>query len=127
MTLRIYAEFNMGLQYTALLGAISVSVLAVAFMLLMFPRTIRVYWERSCTGQAWKRSFPHASKQEIRKFLHLFVDAFAFQKSRALYFAPADRVLAIYRALYPVKGWPDALELACTIHERSEVAVGRCH
>lgn len=101
----------MGLQYTALWGAISVAALAVAFMLLIFPRTIRVYWERSCTGQAWKRSFPHASKHDIRRFLQLFADAFAFQTGRVLYFAPADRVLTIYRALYPVKGWPDALEL----------------
>lgn len=101
----------MDLQYTILLGTTGLAALAVALLLLIFPRTIRVYWERSCTGRAWKRSFPHASKHEIRKFLHLFVEAFAFQKTRVLYFAPADRVLAIYRALYPVKGWPDALEL----------------
>jgi propanediol dehydratase small subunit len=101
----------MGLQYMALLGAIALAAVAVAFMSLAFPRTIRVYWERSCTGWAWKRSCPEASKQDIRKFLHLFVDAFGFRDTRALYFAPADRVLAIYRAMYPVKGWPDALEL----------------
>ena len=84
---------------------------AVAFMLLIFPRTIRVYWERSCTGQAWKRSFPHASK-------HVFVGSFScsptrlhFKQAEFSTFAPADRVLTIYRALYPVKGWPDALEL----------------
>jgi propanediol dehydratase small subunit len=41
----------------------------------------------------------------------MFVDAFAFPKRRALQFAPTDRVLAIYRGLYPLKGWPDALEL----------------
>jgi propanediol dehydratase small subunit len=41
----------------------------------------------------------------------MFVDAFAFPKRRALQFAPTDRVLTIYRALYPLKGFPDALEL----------------
>ncbi|MFZ0498252.1 MAG: hypothetical protein WAM52_03890 [Steroidobacteraceae bacterium] len=113
----------MGIQYTVLVAAISVAALAVAFILVMFPRTIREYWERSCTGRAWKRSFPGASKQEIRRFLHLFVEAFAFQRTRALYFAPADRVLAIYQALYPVKGWPDALELE-TFAFRLEKAYG---
>jgi propanediol dehydratase small subunit len=66
---------------------------------------------RSCTGGAWKRTFPERSKDEIRQFLHLFGDAFAFPKKRALQFAPADRVVAVYRSLYPVEGWPDALEL----------------
>jgi hypothetical protein len=62
-------------------------------------------------GTAWKRTFPQASKGEIRQFLYMFVDAFAFPKRRALQFAPTDRVLAVYRGLYPLKGLPDALEL----------------
>jgi hypothetical protein len=62
-------------------------------------------------GRVWKRTFPQASKDEIRQFLYMFVDAFGFPKRRALQFAPADRVLAIYRGLYPLKGGADALEL----------------
>jgi propanediol dehydratase small subunit len=79
--------------------------------MILNPRSIRIYWQRSCTGRAWKRAFPQAPKQEIRRFLYLFVDAFAFPKNRALCFAPTDRILPIYNSLYPIKGWPDALEL----------------
>lgn len=72
---------------------------------------LRAYWARSCSGRAWKRAFPGASKGEIRAFLHLFVDAFAFPRNRALQFLPSDRVLAVYRALYPSSELPDALEV----------------
>jgi hypothetical protein len=72
---------------------------------------LREYWARSCSGRAWKRAFPGASKGEIRAFLHLFVDAFAFPRNRALQFLPSDRVLAVYRALYPSSELPDALEV----------------
>jgi propanediol dehydratase small subunit len=78
---------------------------------ILYPRTIQQYWRRSCMGRAWKRAFPRASKDEIRQFLYMFVDAFAFPHRRALQFAPTDCVLAVYRGLYPLKGWPDALEL----------------
>jgi propanediol dehydratase small subunit len=90
---------------------IALIAVVVAIMLAAHPRTIKTYWERSCTGRAWKRAFPRASKGEIRNFLFLFVDAFAFPRKRALQFAPTDKVLSVYRALYPIKGWPDALEL----------------
>jgi propanediol dehydratase small subunit len=94
-----------------LLLVVGASAVVVAAVSVLYPRTIGVYWTRSCMGRAWKRTFPQASKDEIRQFLHVFVDAFAFPKGRALQFAPADRVLAVYRSLYPVQGWPDALEL----------------
>jgi propanediol dehydratase small subunit len=101
----------MGTQYYLLSALIGMIAVVVAIMLATHPRTIKTYWERSCTGRAWKRAFPRASKGEIRIFLYLFVDAFAFPRTRALQFAPTDRVLSVYRALYPIKGWPDALEL----------------
>jgi hypothetical protein len=72
---------------------------------------LREYWARSCSGRAWKRAFPGASKGEIRAFLHLFVDAFAFPRNRALQFLPSDRVLTVYRALYASSELPDALEV----------------
>jgi propanediol dehydratase small subunit len=101
----------MGPQYGALIFVIGLTIVAMITVSILYPRTIQEYWRRSCMGRAWKRTFPQASKDEIRQFLYMFVDAFAFPKRRALQFAPADRVLDIYRGLYPLKGWPDALEL----------------
>lgn len=66
---------------------------------------------RSCQGVGWRRAFPSASKEDIRSFLSVFVEAFAFHVSQRLKFNPNDRILAIYRALYPHKWQPDALEL----------------
>ena len=56
-------------------------------------------------------AFPQASKGEIRKFLSLFVEAFAFKDSQKLLLTPDDEILSIYRALYPSRWMPDALEL----------------
>ena len=74
-------------------------------------RRLRIYWSRACAGREWRQAFPDADKDEIRKFLQLFVDAFAFRGSRKLQFRPSDKFLDIYRACYPVKGWPDSLEI----------------
>jgi propanediol dehydratase small subunit len=49
---------------------------------------------------------PAGFKGEIRNFLYLFVDAFAFPRTRALQFAPTDQVLSVYRALYPIRDGP---------------------
>jgi propanediol dehydratase small subunit len=95
----------------ALSIVIGSTVVAMIVVSIGYPRTIQEYWQRSCMGRAWKRTFPQASKDDIRQFLRVFVDAFGFPKSRALQFAPTDRVLTVYRGLYPLKGWPDALEL----------------
>jgi propanediol dehydratase small subunit len=34
-----------------------------------------------------------------------------------LKFAPSDRILSIYEALYPIKGFPDALEVETLARE----------
>jgi propanediol dehydratase small subunit len=57
-----------------------------------------------------KRRFPTSSKRDIRQFLHVFAHAFSFP-GRQLNFAPDDRVIDIYRALYPDASTPDGLEL----------------
>jgi propanediol dehydratase small subunit len=101
----------MGMQYYLLSAVVGAAAVVVAIMFVTHPRTIRTCWDRACTGRAWKRAFPRASKAETRNFLYVFVDAFAFPRKRALQFAPTDQVLSVYRALYPIKGWPDALEL----------------
>jgi propanediol dehydratase small subunit len=98
-------------QYGVSLFVIGFTVVAMTVVSILYPRTIQEYWQRPCMGSAWKRTFPQASKDEIRQFLYMFVDAFAFPKRRALQFAPTDRVLALYNGLYPLKGWLDALEL----------------
>ena len=74
---------------------------------------MRTYWQRACTGICWKRRFPNAPKAEIREFLILFVEAFAFHRKRRCCFSPDDRVMDVYRALYPPGSWVDAMELEC--------------
>ena len=66
---------------------------------------------RSCQGAGWRRAFPKATKQDIRAFLSVFVEAFAFHDQHRLKFNPSDRILDVYRALYPHKWLADALEL----------------
>jgi hypothetical protein len=74
-------------------------------------RVQSVIFRERCQGTAWRRTFPNASKEAIREFLEMFVDAFAFPRSEMLKFNPDDDILGIYRNLYPSKWIPDALEL----------------
>jgi|GEM_PF-1838131 len=74
-------------------------------------RRLQRYWDRLCTGKEWRRRFPHAPKDEIRRYLQIFVDGFAFKDKDRLKFSPDDKVMDIYRALYPSDGWPDVLEV----------------
>jgi hypothetical protein len=81
----------------------------------------RLYQSRRCEGRSWREAFPKASKDEIRTFLLLFVSAFAFSDKDKLKFRPDDKILDIYRALYPSRWMPDALEvetLARDLHAR---------
>ena len=114
-------------QYVLLLIVIVGVAVAIAIMEARHPRTIGTYWQRSCAGLSWKRTFPDASKHQVREFLFEFVDSFAFARSRALVFSTTDRLQDIYRALYPIKGWPDALELesfAIRLQERYNIDLG---
>jgi len=79
---------------------------------LIERRRLRPYWSRACTGGHWRGHFPRASKSEIRQFLDVFTGAFGFSRSRRLHFRPEDRVIDIYRILYPPK-WTlaDSMEL----------------
>ena len=86
-------------------------------MIAMIPiereskRRLQRYWDRTCTGAEWRSRFPNVPKNEIRKFLQTFVDGFAFKDQQRLKFAPDDKVMDIYRALYPSEGWLDSLEI----------------
>jgi propanediol dehydratase small subunit len=82
---------------------------------------LRRYWQRTCTGFAWRRRFPQAPKAELRLFLSLFVDAFAFSKSRRLCFSPEDRPFEVYKALYPFpRIMADSMELETFIESIRE-------
>jgi propanediol dehydratase small subunit len=95
-----------------------VTLAMVSFVGLIFGARIArrrrialgLYWSRSCTGRDWVRAFPNATKREIRRFLQLFVAAFALPAANILKFLPTDRVLSIYHASSPPEGI-DALEL----------------
>jgi propanediol dehydratase small subunit len=89
--------------------ALVIGALAIlAFLVDAIPANIR---ERKCQGAAWRRAFPDAPKQAVREFLSMFVDAFAFRKSERLKFSPEDKIIDIYRSVYPKRWLPDALEL----------------
>jgi hypothetical protein len=72
------------------------------------PRKLR---RRSCQEGGWRRAFPAASKPKIRKFLSIFVSAFAFDDKEKLKLHPDDPILSIYRAHNPHRWQADALEL----------------
>jgi hypothetical protein len=91
-------------QYGFALFVIGLAAVIIVVVTILYPRTIQEYWQRSCMGRAWKRTFPRASKDEIRQFLYMFVDAFAFPKRRALPFAPTDRGLIVLARLFGVLG-----------------------
>ena len=92
---------------------VAIAYFAIALLVgtVIQRKRMRAFWKRSCTGRAWRKRFPNASKREIREFLDLFVDAFGFATGRRLCFAPDDRVMDVYHALYPKPGVPDAMEL----------------
>lgn len=82
---------------------------------------------RGCQGAGWRRAFPDVPKQNIREFLALFAEAFAFDDSTKLQFNPNDKILDVYRSLYPHKWQPDGLEvetLAKFIEETYRVSLG---
>ena len=68
-------------------------------------------------GKSWRLAFPDSSKGNIRDFLVMFTDSFAFSPDDKLKFSPSDKVLEIYRELYPSKWLPDALEVETLAEE----------
>ena len=97
----------MSISTVVILFLVTASVL---WLVLFGGRLPKPYNTRSCQGKGWRNAFPSASKQDIRAFLALFVDAFAFSQKERLKLNPEDQVLQIYRAIYPSQWTPDALE-----------------
>ena len=91
-----------------IVALIIAGILLAGFLSDSLPKQ---YLQRVCQGFAWRRQFPDASKESIRAFLKLFTSAFAFKEKYILKFGPKDEVLHIYRALYPSRNTPDALEI----------------
>jgi propanediol dehydratase small subunit len=92
-----------------------VVVISIVLALLVEVKRYKAlsrYWGRLCTGSQWRKRFPNASKEDIRGFMGLFVDALNFPRKRRFSFSPDDRVMDVYRACYPPK-WTvaDAMEL----------------
>ena len=84
-------------------------------------KRLRRYWQRACTGFRWHRRFPEAPKSGIREFLDLFVDAFVFYRKRRCCFSPDDRIMEVYRTVYPSNDHgADSMELEflCKMVER---------
>lgn len=99
------------LQIIVSIGVILLVLIVLFPYYLKSRKLLQKYWLRSCTGKDWKRRFPEVPKGDIRVFLEVFVDAFAFSSKKRLKFNPDDKVMDVYRAIYPTPGWPDSLEL----------------
>ncbi|NMP79779.1 hypothetical protein [Pseudoalteromonas arctica] len=95
----------MDLEYIVVIGVILMLLFWVGDTL---PKKYR---KRSCMGKNWKSTFSSSNKEDIREFLLMFTDAFAFSPSDKLKFEPDDKILDIYRELYPSKLMADDLEV----------------
>ncbi|OGF46445.1 MAG: hypothetical protein A2231_12785 [Candidatus Firestonebacteria bacterium RIFOXYA2_FULL_40_8] len=89
---------------------------------LLFIYTFFIHWKRnrnrldqlfsrSCLGKEWKEKYPEIPKEEIRRFLGVFVESFSFPKGKKLNFGPNDILIDVYRIIYPAGGGVDNLEL----------------
>jgi propanediol dehydratase small subunit len=97
--------------YVPIVAILFFATLLYVLLSINTRRILSRFLERACTGPKWRRRFPEASKSEIREFLDIFTEAFGFKQSWRLCFTPDDRVMDIYRTLYPGRIVPDHLEL----------------
>ncbi len=97
------------------------AAVVVELLFLVSPQCVEVYQGRQCMGKLWRMQFPGSPKEDIRQFLWLFASAFAIPRRQALLLRPDDELLAIYRARYPVGGWPDALEFETLANDLDRV------
>lgn len=97
---------------SAVIATVVIAILGTVLWSMKYGGALPVpFRSRACQGRLWRGDFPDASKHEIREFLSVFVSGFAFRESERLKFAPYDTVMAVYRALYPGRWTPDALEV----------------
>ena len=86
-------------------------LLALAWSVLSFKQVANPFRTRASQGRLWRRAFPWASKRQIREFLAVFAEAFAFRDTDKLKFRPDDQLLGIYKTLHPSKWLSDAAEI----------------
>jgi len=94
-----------------ILSIILVVSVILVIGLIWGGRAPEQYRHRTCMGRNWKKEFPDSKNEDIRNYLLLFVNAFGFKRDQILKFEPQDNILEIYNSIYPMKGWPDSLEL----------------
>jgi hypothetical protein len=104
-------HFDLPAKWIPILLFTSVGVVGGVIAQMQVQKALHPFWQRACTGIRWRRRFPVAPKSEIREFLDIFVDAFAFRRRRRCCFLPEDRVMDVYSALYPPGSLADNLEL----------------
>jgi hypothetical protein len=80
--------------------AIVLSVLVCVGLQVAEQRKTRRLLDRPCAGIHWHRRFPNVPHDDVRKFLHLFTDAFYFDAVHATKFGPDDQPQEIYHARY---------------------------
>jgi hypothetical protein len=94
------------------IGTCVVLVAGVAFVVNSVRerrRLLRFYGRGDLRGE-WRARFPGVLEEEVGEFLRMFVDAFALPRRGEFAFSPDDRLLAVYRALYPRPGGGDQCE-----------------
>jgi propanediol dehydratase small subunit len=100
------------MTFIAVLGLLFVSLALAALWNKRYGGYMpEPYRSRPCQGFAWKRVFPISSDDEVRSFLHLFTQAFAYRETQMLQVGPEDKIIDVYRAQNPQTGGVDRLEL----------------
>lgn len=96
---------------TTIIVLLILTIVGTIFWTIIFDMKLPAPFDmRTCQGRDWRRSFPKASKDDIRQFLLTFTESFGFDDQDKLKFNPNDQLLDIYRALNPHKWQPDGLE-----------------
>ena len=78
-----------------------------------FPKAYR---HRRCEGRRWKRQFPAVPKEDIRRFLSHFADAFGFREEHRLKFRPDDQIGDVYNSIHRPVRWVDDMEMEGLFH-----------
>ena len=80
--------------------AISVLLVALIVLAVLWHKRFGGYMPEQyrscpCQGFAWKRLFPSSTDDEIRVFLRLFAQAFAYRDAQMLQVGPEDKVIDV--------------------------------
>lgn len=75
-------------------------------------RRLAPLFNRPCAGREWRRRFPDAPKEDVRRFLQMFVDSYSLEREHYLAFRPDDQIMEVYRTINSPK-WTvaDSMEL----------------